>query len=327
MPSASSDVPLPTTTTVVTEAVVVTTTAPAQSSTEMVLASLSVGILIPAGADAPTPALTLAETGAPATEPTTTSATLTTTFATASPSTELDPEGEFVKLLTKNFYESLEGSLSLLFKSKKTSFSVLKASLLYCIESIRTVGGSDSVVALEKVLAGFGRDVDAWQALRHAELFPKADAEFQRLSERLLKLREDEMLHVKTLEQDLESARATGELVAHELDTIQQAIDITDKQLVAARQMIEKANAIIARAEPVQLVNLQKRTELADRSIQLVRDETAKAHELEEAKARLANTLALAEEDLRKQALATVEEERRRELSALELKLKSYVNR
>jgi hypothetical protein len=66
---------------------------------------------------------------------------------------------------------------------------------------------------------------------------------------------------------------------------------------------------------------------LADRSIQLVRDETAKAHELEEAKARLANTLALAEEDLRKQALATVEEERRRELSALELKLKSYVNR
>ena len=59
----------------------------------------------------------------------------------------------------------------------------------------------------------------------------------------------------------------------------------------------------------------------------MVKDEAAKASELEGAKARLTNTLAFAEGDLRKQALATVEEERRRELSALELKLKSYVNK
>ena len=91
--------------------------------------------------------------------------------------------------------------------------------------------------------------------------------------------------------------------------------------------MIEKANAIIARAEPVHSANLQRQTELADRSVLLVQDEAAKASELEEAKARLASTLAFVEGDLRRQALVTVEEERRKELSTLELKLKSYVNR
>ena len=91
--------------------------------------------------------------------------------------------------------------------------------------------------------------------------------------------------------------------------------------------MIEKANAIIARAGPVHSANLQRQTELADMSVLLVQDEVAKASELEEAKARLASTLAFAEGDLRRQALATIEEERRKELSALELKLKSYVNR
>jgi predicted phage tail protein len=252
---------------------------------------------------------------------------LITTSATASPSTESDPEDEFIRLLTKNFYDSMEGCLSLLFKSKKTPFSVLKASLLHCIESIRTVGGPGSVAALEKVMADFERDVEAWQATRHAELFPKADAEFQRLSGHLLKLREEEMLQVKALEQDLEAIKATAELVADELETVQQATNTTHKQIVAARQMIEKANAILARAEPVYSANLQRQTELTERSISLVKDEAAKASELEGAKARLANTLAFAEGDLRKQALATVEEERRRELSALELKLKSYVNR
>jgi hypothetical protein len=105
-----------------------------------------------------------------------------TPFVTASSSAESDPEDEFVQLLTKNFFDSMKGSLSLLFKSKKTPFSVLKTSLLHCIESIKTVGGPGSVVALERVMTDFERDVEAWQAVRHAEIFPKADAEFQHLS-------------------------------------------------------------------------------------------------------------------------------------------------
>ena len=91
--------------------------------------------------------------------------------------------------------------------------------------------------------------------------------------------------------------------------------------------MIEKANAILAMAEPVYSANLKRQAELTDKSVSLVRDETAKASELEEARARLTSTLALAEDDLRKKALGTVEEEQRKELSVLELKLRSYVNR
>ena len=91
--------------------------------------------------------------------------------------------------------------------------------------------------------------------------------------------------------------------------------------------MIEKANAILASVETVYSASLKRQTELTDMSVSLVRDEAAKASDLEEAKALLAGTLALAEDDLRKQALATIEEEQRKELSALELKLKSYVNR
>ena len=63
------------------------------------------------------------------------------------------------------------------------------------------------------------------------------------------------------------------------------------------------------------------------RSVSLVRDETTKVSELEAAKARLTTTLALAEDSLRKQAISAVEEERNKELSVLELKLKSYVLR
>ena len=119
----------------------------------------------------------------------------------------------------------------------------------------------------------------------------------------------------------------TEELVADELETVQQATNTAHHHIVAARQMIEKANVILARVEPVYSASLKRQTELTDRSVSLVRDEAAKVSELEEAKALLASTLALAEGDLRKQALATVEEERRKELSALELKLKSYVSR
>ena len=119
----------------------------------------------------------------------------------------------------------------------------------------------------------------------------------------------------------------TEDLVADELETVQQATNTAHHQIEEARQMIEKANAILARVEPVYSASLKRQTELTDMSVSLVKDEVAKASELEEAKALLASTLALAEGDLRKQALATVEDERRKELSALELKLKSYVNR
>ena len=129
------------------------------------------------------------------------------------------------------------------------------------------------------------------------------------------------------MEQDLEAIKTTEELVTGELDTVLQAATTAHNQIMAARQMIEKANTILAMAEPVYSANLKRQTELTDMSISLVRDETAKASELEEARARLTSTLALAEDDLRKQALTTVEEEQRRELSILELKLRSYVNR
>ena len=77
------------------------------------------------------------------------STALVTASVTAGPSTDSDPEDKFVVLLTYNFYTSLEGSLSLLLKSKKTLFSILKTSLLHCIESIRTVSGPGSITAME----------------------------------------------------------------------------------------------------------------------------------------------------------------------------------
>jgi len=91
--------------------------------------------------------------------------------------------------------------------------------------------------------------------------------------------------------------------------------------------MITKANAILALAEPAHMESMEKLNALTARSVSLVQDKTAKVGEIEEAKTRLNNTLALAEDDLRRQALATVEEERNKELSVLELKLKSYVSR
>jgi hypothetical protein len=91
--------------------------------------------------------------------------------------------------------------------------------------------------------------------------------------------------------------------------------------------MRDKANAILAKVEPAYEENVKRLEALTSRSVSLMQEETVKANELEEAKARLSNTLALAEEGLRRQALTTMEEEHDRELSMLELKLKSYVPR
>ena len=91
--------------------------------------------------------------------------------------------------------------------------------------------------------------------------------------------------------------------------------------------MIEKANAILAQTEPAHAESLKRLDILTAQSVLLVKDETAKAGELEEAKAWLTSTLALAEDGLRGQALATVEAERDKELSVLESKLKSYISR
>ena len=63
-----------------------------------------------------------------------------------------------------------------------------------------TVGSPYSVTALERVLADFKRDAKAWQAVHHVDIIPKAEADFGRLSEQLLKLREEETFNIGALE-------------------------------------------------------------------------------------------------------------------------------
>ena len=81
-------------------------------------------------------------------------------------------------------------------------------------------------------------------------------------------------------------------------------------QITTAQQMMEKAKVILARAEPAHAEGTTRLTELTDQSVLLVKEEAAKATELEEAQARLAQTLTFAEDGLRKQALAAVKIER-----------------
>jgi len=114
-------------------------------------------VSVPMSLDTKVPASSSAEVISPVTlvESTTMSTALVTALVTVGPSTDSNPEDEFVMLLTKKLYANLEGSLSLLFKSKKTLFYVLKASLLLSIESIKTMGGPDNVIALEQMLIDF----------------------------------------------------------------------------------------------------------------------------------------------------------------------------
>jgi len=85
-------------------------------------------------------------------------------------------------------------------RARKLLFSVLKASLLLSIESIRTVGGLDSVTALERVLADLEGDAKVWQVVHHVDIIPKAEADFGRLAKQLLKLREEETYNMVALE-------------------------------------------------------------------------------------------------------------------------------
>jgi putative exporter of polyketide antibiotics len=125
----------------------------------------------------------------------------------------------------------------------------------------------------------------------------------------------------------VETIKASEEQVAEELETVQQTANAAFSQIVTARQMITKANAILCLTELTHEESMQRLKALTAQSVSLVKEEATKVGDLEAARARLANTLALAEDGLMRHALATVEEERDRELSILELKLRSYVPR
>jgi len=50
-----------------------------------------------------------------------------------------------------------------------------------------------------------------WQVVRHIDIIPKAEAEFQHLFEHLLKIREGEALRIGALERELDAIKASEE--------------------------------------------------------------------------------------------------------------------
>lgn len=67
----------------------------------------------------------------------------------------VDMKAKYLESMIRHFYASLEGVLPLLLVSKRSPFEMLKTSLLYCIASVRTIGGGASAVPLEQTFGGF----------------------------------------------------------------------------------------------------------------------------------------------------------------------------
>ena len=115
------------------------------------------------------------------------------------------------------------------------------------------------------------------------------------------------------------------ERVTHEIEVEQQAAAAASSQIDAARQMIEKANALLAVAEPAYVKSKKRLDILTAESVALVREETTTSGKLEDAKTRLDQSLALSETGLRQQAWTVVEAKKNKILSDLESKLHSYI--
>ena len=93
--------------------------------------------------------------------------------------------------LIGNFLRSLEVCLNMVFQGASTSTDSLKMMLFLHICSIKAISDVDRVKPLEQLVEDFGKDVDQWRHLRHADLSSQIEEEFVRLTAQNLKAREE----------------------------------------------------------------------------------------------------------------------------------------
>lgn len=236
-------------------------------------------------------------------------------------------KAKYLETLIRHFFVHLEGALPLLLESGGSSYSMLKASLLHGVASIRTVGGEASARPLDQVMAAFDRDVEAWQKVLNSNILERAKGVFTRLSAEIKKAKEEGELSVKASESKLIQIKADAERLKRDIAAQQQAVAMAESEITAAQELIAEAKAAIARAEPIRDAGKAKVEELTGQSLSLVQAECEETIALAEAKARLDKSLTVGNDSLRTQAITIAEEERREELSVLEARLRSHVTR
>ena len=112
--------------------------------------------------------------------------------------------------------------------------------------------------------------------------------------------------------------------IADAIDVFNNALADANEQLEKAEAMIKKANFLISKAEPVRTEETAWLEKLSDQSDQVLKLESEKKVVIAEAQALLAQLEVVNHEDLKLHALAKAKENRKQKLSSRESKLISY---
>jgi len=118
--------------------------------------------------------------------------------------------------------------------------------------------------------------------------------------------------------QELKSLEAEKIKIADEIDASNNALTDANEQLEKAKTMIKRANFFISKAELVCAEETARRGQLSAQSDQVLKLEAEKKAVIVKTQAHLAQLAAVNHEDLKSQALARAEENRKQKLSSLE---------
>ena len=162
---------------------------------------------------------------------------------------------------------------------------------IYAIQSIKAVGGPQLVSSLEQLVEHFKKNIGEWRRLSQADLTPLVEEEPPHLYAQMHQIHEEMISKIEAVAQDLKCLEAEEYDIAEAIEVAQQKMVFTYEEIGKARQMIVKAQAVLARDKPTHAAETAKLPLLTARSIHLQEQKREKVKELEEAQDHLAETV------------------------------------
>jgi len=235
-----------------------------------------------------------------------------------------EAENDFIGNLVDSFYNSLEQTIGLVLKGSPVPFSKLKMVLSRGIECIRDFEGYHQATALELLVDDLEKDVEEWRHFHRSDAASLAD---ERLARLVAQKREAQLAAqeaVEAISSDLRSLEAEEAEVGSAIDASNSALLDAEDKIKRAEEMIRKANLLLSKATQMRHEESARLKQLRARSEELAERKSSQRATLAETEARLAQAVDFDEAELRSQALAQAEDDRRTRLASLGDRIRSY---
>ena len=136
-------------------------------------------------------------------------------------------------------------------KGSTSPFEFLKVILTQNIETIRDLGRSNQAASLKLIVEDLKKDVGEWRRLNSTDLTPFVEEEVKHLSDHMQKTYVKAQQELKVESQELKSLEAEKVKIVDAIDFSNNALANVNEQLEKAEAMIKRANFLISKTRPV----------------------------------------------------------------------------